>query len=331
MENNKRDKHKLAFMDPLMDWAFKRLFGTEDRKELLISFLNDLFEGEHEISDIFYLDRELQPEYKEGRGCIFDILCEEKSTGKRYLVEIQNNHINNFEDRALYYTCRLITEQKKRGDTWQKPISGVYTICLLNYYLQSSSELRTDLEICNRSTGKRFYDNFKIVLIQLTRLGKIDYFNKNCPDILKWLYLLKNLSNMKEQKFYDQIIENSKAALRKLIDETNVNALSEEEYYAYEAAYRYYDKTIATFETAKQDGWDAGIKEGIKEGRKEGREEGIKEGREEGIKEGIKEGMEKGIRASYIDVAKRMKNMSIPMEMIIKCTNLRKEEIDALQ
>lgn len=69
------------YINPFTDWGFKRLFGQEFSKELLISFLNDLFEGELHIKNVTFKDKELVPSTKDIRGSIFDIYCEADDGG----------------------------------------------------------------------------------------------------------------------------------------------------------------------------------------------------------------------------------------------------------
>ena len=63
------------YINPFTDWGFKRLFGQEFSKDLLINFLNDLFEGEFQIKDVTFKDKEQLGDSNDLRGCIFDIYC----------------------------------------------------------------------------------------------------------------------------------------------------------------------------------------------------------------------------------------------------------------
>ena len=66
------------YINPFTDWGFKKLFGQEVTKDILIAFLNGLLEGEHEIEDVQYLDKEQLPETKDMRGLIYDVYCRTK-------------------------------------------------------------------------------------------------------------------------------------------------------------------------------------------------------------------------------------------------------------
>ena len=77
------------FINPFTDVGFKKIFGQEMTKDLLIDFLNDLLVDEKHIIDITFLDKEILPEYMGDRGVIYDIYCTTES-GEQFIVEMQN-------------------------------------------------------------------------------------------------------------------------------------------------------------------------------------------------------------------------------------------------
>ena len=101
------------FINPFTDWGFKRLFGQEFSKDLLISFLNDLFEGELHVKDVTFKDKEQMAETKDLRGCIFDVYCT-ADDGKQFIVEMQNNRVPLFVNRTVYYACKAIVGQRDK-------------------------------------------------------------------------------------------------------------------------------------------------------------------------------------------------------------------------
>ena len=87
-----------VFINPFTDFGFKRLFGQEDSKIILIGFLNALFEGEFVVTDLEYRDKEQLRERPDSRNAIFDIFCT-IDTGERIILEMQNNYQKHFEDK----------------------------------------------------------------------------------------------------------------------------------------------------------------------------------------------------------------------------------------
>ena len=101
------------YINPFTDWGFKRLFGQEFSKDLLISFLNDLLVDEMHIRDVTFKDKEQLADSKDLRGCIFDIYCE-TDNGNHFIVEMQNRWVPFFINRSIYYASKAIVGQRKK-------------------------------------------------------------------------------------------------------------------------------------------------------------------------------------------------------------------------
>ena len=101
----------------LTDFGFKRIFGTDPNKELLINFLNSLFDGEEVIKDVKYLNSENVGDVYTERKAIFDVYCENEK-GEKFIVEMQNAYQTYFKDRSLFYSTFPIREQAPKGSDW---------------------------------------------------------------------------------------------------------------------------------------------------------------------------------------------------------------------
>ena len=133
------------FINPRVDWAFKRIFGTEDTKECLITFLNGVFEGEFVIKDVKHLKTEQTRHQKRERGVIFDVACE-TDDGRHIIVEMQKKEQRYFVDRALYYSAKAIVEQAQPGE-WDFHLTPVYTVCFMDFIAETGipCQFRTDI------------------------------------------------------------------------------------------------------------------------------------------------------------------------------------------
>ena len=120
------------FINPFTDVGFKKIFGQEITKDLLIDFLNGLLVNEKSITDITFLDKELLPEYMGDRGVIYDIYCTTES-GEQFIVEMQNKQQTNFKERALFYLSHTVARQGERGAHWQFDLKAVYGVFFLNF------------------------------------------------------------------------------------------------------------------------------------------------------------------------------------------------------
>ena len=104
------------YINPHTDFGFKRLFGSEFNKELLISFLNAMFHGEQNVQDVTYLNSEQLGDRVDARRAIFDVYCENEH-GEKFIVEMQNAFQTYFKDRSLYYSTFPIRDRPRRGLT----------------------------------------------------------------------------------------------------------------------------------------------------------------------------------------------------------------------
>ena len=104
------------YINPFTDWGFKRLFGQEFSKDLLINFLNDLFEGEFQIKDVTFKDKEQLGETNDLRGCIFDIYCV-TDDDKHFIVEMQNRWVPFFVNRFIYLSLPFFDKSEEECET----------------------------------------------------------------------------------------------------------------------------------------------------------------------------------------------------------------------
>ena len=133
------------YINPRVDWAFKRIFGSDDTKECLITFLNGVFEDEFVIKDVKHLKTEQTRHQKRERGVIFDVACE-TDNGRHIIVEMQKKEQRYFVDRALYYSSKAIVEQAKPGE-WDFHLTPVYTVCFMDFIAETGipCQFRTDI------------------------------------------------------------------------------------------------------------------------------------------------------------------------------------------
>jgi predicted transposase/invertase (TIGR01784 family) len=89
------------YINPYTDFGFKKLFGTELNKDLLISFLNALFHDKPEITDLTYMNTEHLGEGIIDRKAVFDVYCS-LDDGSRIIVEMQKAEQQYFKDRSIY-------------------------------------------------------------------------------------------------------------------------------------------------------------------------------------------------------------------------------------
>lgn len=178
-------KTKPRFIDPTVDFAFKRIFGTETNKDLLIALLNELFRGRKSIEDLTYNKNEHVGDTSENGGVIFDLTCT-ASNGEQFIIEVQRSSHRNLKQRMLYYGSRLIADQAPKGkrNEWNYAISEVYVVVLMDGFampkidshtmaeLEKTTQYLHDICLIDRDTGKLFYADYGFIYIELVNFTK---------------------------------------------------------------------------------------------------------------------------------------------------------------
>ncbi len=122
---------KERYIDPFTDFGFKRLFGSEPNKDLLIDFLNQLLKGKKHIQNLIYSKNEHLGKTDEYRKAIFDLYCENEN-GKKFIIELQKVKQQYFKDRSIYYATFPIQEQAPEGKNWNYQLKEVYTVGIMD-------------------------------------------------------------------------------------------------------------------------------------------------------------------------------------------------------
>ncbi|MFN8256363.1 MAG: Rpn family recombination-promoting nuclease/putative transposase [Bacteroidales bacterium] len=280
------------FINPFTDYGFKRLFGEEPNKDLLLDFLNELLRQEQgEITELTYLKNENLSTTELNRKAIFDLYCTNER-GEKFIVELQKTKQKFFKDRTVYYSTFPIREQAVIGSEWNFELKKVYTIAILDFIFDEDEnqpeKLRYDVKLSDIQTKKIFYDKLTFIYLEMPK------FNKSAEELEtkfdKWLFILKNLHKL------DRIPEKLKENIfLKLFETAEIAKFSQTEYQEYEDSLKYYRDIKNSLETA----------------REEGKMEGKIEEKIEIARTGLKEGL--------------------PSDLIIKLTGLTRDDIENLK
>ena len=292
------------FINPFTDMGFKRIFGQEVNKNLLIDFLNDLLEGEKKIVNITFLDKEQLGTAADDRSCIYDIYCENEN-GERFIVEIQNRGHRNFKERAIYYLSRAIANQGQKGPSWMFDLKAVYGVFFMNFHLDGrrQARFRTDVSLRDMRTNEPFSDKMRFIFLDLPAFTKDE---ERCEtDFERWIYVLKNMEILQRMPFKAR-----KSVFEELEKIADISALSKEDQEKYEHIIKVYRDNLVTEQWA--------IEQGFKKGHEKGHEKGLQEGIQIGREEGL------------LDAARGMKAKGYPLEDIVQITGLSPKEIQAL-
>ena len=186
------------FVNPFTDFGFKRIFGQEMSKEILMDFLNHLLAGrEAPISDIQFMNTEQVPELKTDRRAVFDLYCKTES-GERIIVEMQVSYQKYMVERSLYYATFPIRDQAPKG-SWDFSYSRVYVISILDFNMRSrfsgTGEVVTWVGLCDVHSGQLLSDRLSLIFLEMRNFTKL--LDECETHFDKWLYLIRHLSTLK--------------------------------------------------------------------------------------------------------------------------------------
>ncbi len=184
------------YINPYTDFGFKKLFGEEANKDLLIDFLNQLLPPIHQISELTFRNSEGLAELSHERKAIFDIHCESKS-GEKFIVEMQKAKVKFFKDRSLFYSTFPIREQAKKGE-WDFCLTPIYLIAILDFEYDEKEEKQKFLRSVDLKDqdGDLFYDKLNFKFLQMPHFTKEE--NELETHFDKWIYFLKKLDRFDE-------------------------------------------------------------------------------------------------------------------------------------
>ena len=314
---------KDRYVNPYTDFGFKKLFGTEMNKDLLISFINSLLNGKEVVKDLTYLNTEHLGTSEADRKAVFDVYCENEN-GEKILVEMQRGEQQFFKDRSLYYATFPIREQGQKGE-WNYRLKAVYVIGILNFKFdeQGDGYYHHEVKLMDTRTKEVFYDKLTFIYLEMPKFNKKEEELNGMFE--KWLFVLRNLSRLLERPKALQ-----ERVFTKLFEAAEIAKFTKAEYDSYEESLKVYRDWINTINTAEQKGEKKGFKKGEKIGIEKGEKIGIEKGEKIGIEKGEKIGIEKGEKKKAMDMARLMKADNEPIDKIIRYTNLSEEEINSL-
>ena len=293
------------YISLLTDFGFKRIFGTALNKELLICFLNSLFNGKQVVKDVMYLNSEHVGDVYTDRKAIFDVYCEGEN-GEKFIVEMQNAYQTYFKDRSLFYSTFPIREQAPKGSEWDFNLNNVYTVALLNFDMKDDAfekeQIRHHVQLCDTATHKVFYDKLEFIYVEIAKFDKSLEELETLYD--KWLYVLKNLSKLdnRPKELRDRVFD-------RLFEESEIAKFTPLELREYEDSKKAYRDIKNSIDTAKR--------------------EGIEEGMEKGIKQGIEIGQKKE-HERLLNTARALFASGMSLEQVKQFTGLNDEEINQI-
>ncbi len=220
------------YLNPRNDIAFKRIFGSEKNKDILIHFLNDVIEteGKKEIKNVTLLNPVQLPEMIGKKQSIVDVLCEDED-GTQYIVEMQVAKVAGFEKRAQYYASKAYWLQPESGDGYDH-LKAVIFLAIREYSMfKDKDKYKSVHVILDNKTHERNLKDFSFTFIELPKFNKTKDELKSYED--KWCYFFKHADDPQD---IHKLIESSDDVIKKAYTELQAHNCTNEELTAYEAS-----------------------------------------------------------------------------------------------
>jgi len=285
----------MQFIDPRVDFAFKKIFGNENAKDILIDFLNSILglEGVYRIKEVVILDPYQAPKIKYTKKSYVDVRCTDERN-IQYIVEMQVEYVKGMEKRIIYNASKRYSNQIEKGEDYPK-LNQVISINILDFDMFEFPHylsIHTTNEII---TGNCYLDEIKYYFIELNKfIKKIEELTTNLE---KWVYFIKEASNLNT---IPKELENN--VFKHAFEIARVSNMTKEEWEAYDMESMLIQDERGMIEAALE----------------KGEKLGVEKGKIEGEKLGIKK------------TAKNMKDLGVSIEIISKSTGLSIEDINKL-
>ena len=254
------------YINPFTDFGFKKLFGTEPNKDLLIDFLNEvILPKPRKIVDLTYKKNEHLGASEFDRKAIFDLYCV-GSNNERFIVEMQKAKQNYFKDRSVYYSTFPIQEQAVQGN-WNYELSEVFTVGILDFvFAETESETGEVRHVVHLKDQKDqiFYDKLTFIYLEMPNFTKTEAELETTYD--KWLYVLKNLPSLHTRPLLLQ-----EKIFERLFETAEIATFTREEKEQYEDSLKSYRDLKNVIDTSYDEGKLEGKLEGILEGEIKGK------------------------------------------------------------
>ena len=298
----------VAFLDPKNGIAFKKIFGTEKNKGILIHFINDmmLFKAESPIVDVTFLKANQDPEIALQKTSFVDILCKD-SKGINYIVEMQIAKEKGFEKRAQYYASKTYSSQLFIKGKYYKLKEIVFLAISSKTLFPKKKNYKSDHILLDRDTYEHDLKDFSFTFLELEKFHKTIDELKTIQE--KWAYFFKYAEKTSPEDLEkiigkDLVIQEAYTALERF-------SWSEEELLSYDQLEKYEGAYIASMDQKL--------------------DEGIAIGEAKGIVIGEAKGIAIGEAKAKLDMAKKMLKKGLSPKDIAECTNLTVKEIKNIE
>ena len=292
----------MKFVDPKTDIAFKKIFGNEAHKSILIEFLNEMLELEYPIENVEILNSYQPPKFEGMKNTSLDVKAKDSSE-REFIVEMQVAKEAWFSQRAIYYSSKAYSQQLSIGENYHK-LKPVIFLGILNFDAFNSPDYFSRHLIFDKKTHKHDLKDLEWNFVELKKFKKTEQELETVAD--KWIYFIQQAIQL------DHIPENVDTnALRLAYEIAEQHQWTAEELAIYDAQEMEIHRQQNVLETAKMEALEYGL--------------------QKGIEQGLSQGLSQGVLQGKLEIAKKMLQQGLTVDIIANLTDLNPDEITNLE
>ncbi len=282
-------------INPKVDLVFKKLFGSEENKDLLKSLVNSILPEDEQIEELELKNPYNLADYIEGKLSILDIKAVDKN-GRWYDIEMQVDPLGYYGQKALFYWGKVFTGQIEAGELYSK-LKKTVVISILDFIYFPGDERHHRIASLRDTESFEKYTDLDFMDLHFVELEKFKKELKEVKTTLdRWVTFLKNAHKYEKDNIPKELAKDKEVS--KAIKTLDVMYLSEKEREFYEAEQKKIRDTAEALRTATQ------------KGKEEGRDEGATE--------------------KAVEIAKKLKAAGVDINIISETSGLTQEEIEKL-
>jgi predicted transposase/invertase (TIGR01784 family) len=255
----------MRFLNPKTDFAFRKIFGSEESTDILLDFLNSILglTGERRLVSITIIDPYQAPEILGLKYTYLDVKAKDER-GRQYLIEMQVLNVEGFEKRVLYNACKAYVGQIGSGQHYRE-LLAVIAITITDFPMfPELADVVNRFELSAQDDPRVTYGGIELVFAELPKFLKTEDELADSAD--RWLYFLKNagdLTAIPKRFAHDEPVEHAFRIANKA-------GLTQEELEAQEKREIFLADQRNALSLAQKQGWSQGWEKGRTAGMKEG-------------------------------------------------------------
>lgn len=297
----------LKYLDPKNDAAFKKIFGSEQNKDILMHFLNDVLGSFREVPivEIDFLPTILQPENREQKTSLIDVLCKD-TKGAKYIIEMQTASTKDFKKRAQHYASKVYGNQARMGRDYQDLKEVIFLAIVDCVIFPNKVHYKSDHIILDKKTYEHDLKDFFFTFIELPKFKKTKEELFSMEE--KWCYFFKHAQETAEEDF------------ERIVGKDSII------YKAYQALdqFNWTQGELTEYDAIQ-------ISEMNRRADSAALNEKIDEALERGLEQGLAKGLEQGLTKAKMEIAKNLLQKGIGIDVIAQCSELSKKQIEDLK